>query len=60
MKEAIGAALIVAVGLLIVWTGVSTPVVQKSHSDGACVAVIPETAGDCDDKPSRYTKETVK
>ena len=60
MKEAIGAALIVAVGLLIVWTWASTPIVQKSHTDGSCVAVIPETAGDCDNKPTRYTKEIVK
>ena len=60
MKEAIGAALIVAVGLLIVWTGLSTPIVQYSHADGSCVAVIPETAGDCSDKPSRYTTEIVQ
>ena len=60
MKAVTGALLSAALAAAIVWTWANTPIVQKSHSDGACVAVIPETAGDCDDKPSRYTKEIVK
>ena len=62
MKAVTGALLSAAVALAaaIVWTWASTPIVQYSHADGSCVAVIPETAGDCGNKPTRYTTEVVK
>ena len=60
MKAVTGALLSAALAAAIVWAWASTPIVQYSHQDGSCVAVIPETAGDCGNKPPRYTTEVVK
>ena len=60
MKAVTGALLSAALAAAIVWAWASTPIVQYSHADGSCVAVIPETAGGCDNKPPRYKKEIVQ
>ena len=49
--------------LLIGWIGftwVSMPIVQRSHSTGECVRVIPSNAGTCSAPPVRYISEVVK
>lgn len=43
---------------VIAWA--DTPVVQKAWPTEACVAVIPDSAGSCDNLPEKYTVEYVR
>ena len=54
------AAFAVAIGLMaFVYWQLSLPVVQYRHQTGECVAVIPASAGSCENLPSRHEAEWV-
>lgn len=52
------AAFAVAIGLMaFVFWQLSLPVVQYRHQTGECVAVIPASAGSCENLPQRHEAE---
>ena len=54
------AAFAVAIGLMaFVFWQLELPVVQYRHRTGECVAVIPASAGSCENLPSRFEVEWV-